>query len=115
MLNFSVKKMRKVDMPFGEGHRLKVRNWCFLIVLLQFLDPSIYSDAFRSLRVKKGKGDVVADIMKYAWEAIKQNNLSSIRQYIEVFLIKFILKFPDLALSDPAFFQILLDPKVTRP
>lgn len=115
MLNFSVRKMRKVEMPFGEGHRLKVRNWCFLIVLLQLLDAAIYTEAFRSQRVARGKGDVVADVLKYAWEAIKQHNLSSIRQYIEVFLIKFILKFPDLALSDPAFFQILLDPKITRP
>lgn len=57
----------------------------------------------------------MAEILKHSWEAIKQQNLPSIRQYIEIFIIKFVLKFPDLALSDPQFYKILLDPKVTKP
>jgi hypothetical protein len=115
LLNFNSKKMRKVEMPYGEGHRMKLRNWCFLIVLLQMLDPAVYTEEFRRHRLEQGHGDIVADVLKYSWEAIKQNSLASIRQYIEVFIIKFILKFPDLCLSDPSFFTILLDPKVTRP
>jgi len=114
-MNFNSKKMKKVDCPFGEGHRLKLRNWCFLLCLLQLLDPEVYTEEFRRRRVAMGRGDIVADVLKGVWEVIKQNNLASIRQYIEVFMIKFILKFPDLALSDPSFFQILLDPKITRP
>lgn len=107
--------MKKCEQPYGEGHRLKVRNWQFMLVLLQLLDPAIYTESYRQHRVDQGHGDIVGETVLRCWDAIKQNNLASIRQYIEVFIIKVILKFPDVALNDPKFIQTMLDPKISKP
>jgi len=35
--------------------------------------------------------------------------LPPVRQYLEVFAVKFCLMYPDVALADPEFFKVLLD------
>lgn len=45
-LNFSP-KYEKADMPFSEKHRVKLRAWQTLIVLIEFLDPALYNQHFR--------------------------------------------------------------------
>ena len=52
--------------------------------------------------------------MENLWLILKQDYVPSIRQYIEIFTIKFILRFPDIALEDPRFSTTLLDPKAHR-
>ena len=37
-INFNP-KYEKADMPYSERHRVKVRAWQTLIVLIEFLDP----------------------------------------------------------------------------
>ena len=52
--------------------------------------------------------------MENLWLILKKNFVPSIRQYIEIFSIKFILRFPDVALEDPRFSSTLLDPKAHK-
>ena len=41
-LNYSIKFV-KASMPYSDGHRLKVRAWQTLVVLLEYLDPAVYT------------------------------------------------------------------------
>ena len=43
------------------------------------------------------------------------NHMASNRQYIEVFMVKVILRFPDVAIADPKFFSTMLDPRISKP
>lgn len=61
-----------------------------------------------------GKEDIVLVVMANLWAIIKKDFVPSIRQYIEIFSIKFMLRFPDVALEDPQFYSCLLDPKAHR-
>ena len=45
------------------------------------------------------------------WDVLKLNHVPSVRQYVELFTLKFVVRFPDVALADPKFFTTLLDPK----
>eukprot|EP00351_Strombidinopsis_sp_SopsisLIS2011_P003980 CAMPEP_0116875632 /NCGR_PEP_ID=MMETSP0463-20121206/7666_1 /TAXON_ID=181622 /ORGANISM="Strombidinopsis sp, Strain SopsisLIS2011" /LENGTH=51 /DNA_ID=CAMNT_0004521615 /DNA_START=3677 /DNA_END=3832 /DNA_ORIENTATION=+ len=45
-VNFE-KRYEKADIPYGDKHRFKIRVWQFLIVMLQLLDPQVYTDEFR--------------------------------------------------------------------
>lgn len=46
---------------------------------------------------------------------MQKDFVPSVRQYIEMFTIKFILRFPETALEDPNFSKVLLDPKSHKP
>ncbi len=81
--NYS-KSYEKSSMPYSEGHRVKVRAWQTLVVLLEFLDPSSYP----------GTPEFIALVNKHMWKIIGLNNLQSIRAYIEIFMIKFALMYP---------------------
>ena len=86
-----------------------------LLVMLQLLDPAVYTPAFREERARKtGQEDIVLEILNTLWEIIRHDFVPSIRQYIEIFAIKFILCFPDVALEDPKFSKTLLDPKAHK-
>ena len=41
-LNYNI-KFEKASMPYSDGHRVKVRAWQTLVVLLEYLDPATYS------------------------------------------------------------------------
>jgi len=45
-INFSP-KYEKADMPYSEKHRVKLRAWQTLIVLIEFIDPLLYNQHFR--------------------------------------------------------------------
>ena len=86
-----------------------------MLVMLQLLDAAVYTPAFREERVRKtGKEDIIVEILQALWEIIRHDFVPSIRQYIEIFTIKFILRFPDVALEDPKFSKTLLDPKAHK-
>ena len=53
--------------------------------------------------------------MNQLWDLITLNHVPSVRQYVELFALKFICRFPDVALSDTKFFDILLDPAQNKP
>ena len=53
-------------------------------------------------------------IFRFLWDILKRDFVPSIRQYIEIFSIKMILRFPDVALEDPKFSATLLDPKAHK-
>jgi len=106
---------RKCDHPWSDSHRLGIRIWQMLLVLIQLLDPTVYTPAYREERVRTtGKEDIVLFVLGKLWEIIKCDFVPSIRQYIEMFTIKFILRFPDVALEDPKFSKTLLDPKAHK-
>ena len=92
-----------------------MRYWQFLLVMIQLLDPKIYTPAFRQARVAKTGQDIILVVMASLWKIIKKDFVPSVRQYIEIFSIKFMLRFPDVALDDPEFHSCLLDPKVHKP
>jgi hypothetical protein len=92
-------------MPYSDGHRVKVRAWQTLVVLLEYLDPSTYS---RFPHHQK----FIATLNQYLWKVIGLNHLPSIRSYIEIFMIKFSLMYPQYSIEDPAFIKTLLDPNV---
>ena len=52
--------------------------------------------------------------MEKLWQILKHDFVPSIRQYIEIFSIKFMLRFPDVALEDERFSQTLLNPKAHK-
>lgn len=43
-LNYTI-KYEKASMPYSDGHRMKVRAWQTIVVLLEYIDPvkSIYN------------------------------------------------------------------------
>ena len=43
---------KKCDHPWSDSHRLGIRIWQFLLVMLQLLDPAIYTPAFREQRAQ---------------------------------------------------------------
>jgi len=114
-VNFDKLRMLKSDQPYSEAHRIKLRTWQFLLVVLQFLDPAVYTPEFRQARVEAGNDDIILYMTAKLWEVSKLSHLPSIRQHIEVFAVKFCLRFPDVTLSDPKFFSTLLDPKLSKP
>jgi len=78
-----------------------MRHWHFLLVMIQLLDPTLYTPAFRQERVAKTGQDIVLVVMSSLWKILKKDFVPSVRQYIEIFSIKFMLRFPDVALDDP--------------
>ena len=62
------------------AHRLSIRHWQFLLVMLQLLDPSIYTPAYRQERAAKtGKEDIVLVVMANLWGIIKKDFVPSVR------------------------------------
>ena len=109
--NFNNKIMSRAEQPYSEGHRMRVRTWQFLLVMLQLLDPEVYTPAYREYRTEKVGYDIVKEIQENLWNVISLNHVPTIRQYLEIFTIKFILKFPDDTITDTLFYKTLLDPK----
>jgi hypothetical protein len=54
----------------------------------------------------------VNEIDKELWITIKQSHIPSIRQYIEVFTIRFCLNFPKETIGTPKFMETLLNANV---
>lgn len=107
-------KYEKADMPYSEKHRVKVRVWQTLVVLLEFLDPNLYTYEFRKLRQVHTKKDLIVDFNKHLWKIVALNHLPTVRQYIEIVAIKFTMCYPSISLEDPLFIKTLLDPN-TKP
>ena len=91
-------------MNYSEPHRTKLRMWQTCIVLVQLLDPKIYTPEFRSSRPR----DIIPMVNEIIWKVIKLNNVPSLRQYIEIFTVRFILAFPEVAI-EPYLLNTLLD------
>ena len=50
------------------------------------------------------------------WHILRQNHLPNVRQYMEIFTIKFVMRFPDLTLNeDSMFYETCLDTKSEKP
>ena len=75
-----------------------VRTWQFLVLMIQLLNPEVYTEQYRMERVSRSGFDVIQFTIECLWKIIKMNHVPTVRQYIEIFAIKFILNFPDLVL-----------------
>jgi hypothetical protein len=103
-LNYSIKFV-KASMPYSDGHRLKVRAWQTLVVLLEYLDPAVYTRLPHHARF-------LAAVNQQLWKVIALNHLPSIRAYIDIVMIKFSLMYPQYSIEDPNFIKTLLDPNI---
>lgn len=99
-------------MPYSDKHRTKVRLWQFLIVCLQQLDPLLYTPEFRQLRLKHSSRDIIVEVNNNLWKILCLNNIASVRQYIEIFAIRFTISFPSLTIENPNFIKTLLHPNL---
>lgn len=105
------RRFDKASMPYGDAHRVKVRAWQTLVVVLDFLDPqATYSN--RELIAKHTGRDIIADVNNLLWKVISLNHLPSVRAYIEIVVIRFSLTHPELSIQDPHFVKTLLDPNI---
>src|SRR3569833_2765743 len=102
-------KYEKTDMPYSDKHRVKVRLWQFILVVLQLLDPKLYTKEFRQLRKQQSGRDVILEVNDRLWRLLKLNFISSIRQYVDIFSIRFILSYPKETIDDHHFAKTLLD------
>ncbi|CDW83820.1 rrna methylase family [Stylonychia lemnae] len=110
-INFQAKYIL-ADMPYSEKHRVKVRSWQTLIVLMEFFEPALYSPSFRQMRVQQSGRDIVALFNEKFWKIVGMNHLSSVRQFIEIVAIKFTKMYPELSIENPLFIKTLLDPNI---
>ncbi len=102
------KRFQKAQMPYSDAHRVKVRSWQTLVVVLDFLDPlTIYKPSRRHQL-----GDAIGEVNKALWDVIGLNHLPTVRHYIEVVAIRFSLAHPGLVLEDPKFIKSLLSPNM---
>mmetsp|Transcript_15937 Transcript_15937/g.26858 ORF Transcript_15937/g.26858 Transcript_15937/m.26858 type:complete len:171 (-) Transcript_15937:939-1451(-) len=99
-------------MPYSQQFREKLRIWQSLIVFLELLDPQVYSEQFRAQRQAFSGFDVIQIINTELWKAIKANHVPTIRQYIEIFTVKFCLRYPAQTVGTDVFVEKLLDPNV---
>lgn len=76
------------------------------------MDPQIYTVEFRSHRKQICGFDIIETINGHLWHSIKQSHIPSVRQYIEVFTVKFSLAFPNDTIGQPFFIGTLLNPNV---
>ena len=105
------KQYNKSSSPYSESHRIKVRCWQTIVVLLDFLDPkTIYTPELRQYYSAQFGRDLIVEVNKHLWKAIELNHLPSVRGYIEIVIIKFALLYPELSIEDPKFIKTLLDP-----
>jgi hypothetical protein len=111
-INFD-KRYEKASMPYSDAHRVKVRAWQSLVVMLDFVDPNtIYREDLRAqMRAYTGR-DIIEEINKVLWKVVSLNHLATVRCYIEIVVIKFSLANPNLTIQDPQFVKTLLDPNV---
>ena len=106
------RRMDRSEQPWSDGFRLKMRTWQFLLIMIQLLDNSIYTPAFRQARVEStGEDDILNMVMANLWLILKEDCVPAIRQYMEIYTIKFMLSFPDVAIEGENFSKVLLDPK----
>lgn len=65
------------------------------------------------MRIEQTNGrDIVNEVNDRVWRIFKQSNIPSIRQYMEIFAIKYITNFPNETIEDPNFVKTLLDPNL---
>lgn len=110
-INFD-KAYLQADMPYSEKHRVKVRGWQTIIVIMEFFNPALYDTLFRSLRQQQSNVDVIQIFNEKFWKIVGMNHLSSVRQYIEIVAIKFTKMYPELSIQNPLFIKTLLDPNI---
>lgn len=83
-LNLDKKQMAKSDQPFSEPHRIKLRTWQMLMILQPIInDAGIHPQQ-----------STLEDINSTIWPILKQNHLQNIRQYMECFTIRFVMRYP---------------------
>ncbi|XP_022735884.1 uncharacterized protein LOC111289259 isoform X8 [Durio zibethinus] len=70
---------KELYKKYSAIHRRKIRAWQMICVLSQFVDDDIVGEVIHCLNI-----------------ALYRNNLPSVRQYLETFLINIYLKFPYL-------------------
>ena len=99
-------------MPYSEKHRVKVRCWQTIIVLMEFLDPQLYNVNFRKMRLQQSNRDIIALFNERFWKIVGMNHLSSVRQFIEIVAIKFTKMYPEITVENPLFIKTLLDPNI---
>jgi len=112
-LNYSI-KYEKAMMPYSEAHRMKVRAWQSIVVLLEYIDPvrSIYNQPFRQARQQLTGEDFIRVVNGHLWKSVGMNHLPSIRSYIEIVMVRFALMYPEYSVEDPTFVKTLLDANV---
>lgn len=96
-INFD-KAYLQADMPYSEKHRVKVRCWQTIIVIMEFFNPTLYDTLFRSLRQQQSSVDVIQIFNEKFWKIVGMNHLSSVRQYLEIVAIKFTKMYPELSI-----------------
>lgn len=64
------KKYEKCDMPYSEKHRIKIRLWQLMIVLMEHLDPKLYTKEFRKFRIDQTNGDLIGEANILLWKAL---------------------------------------------
>ena len=98
--------MAKSDQPFSEAHRLKLRTWQFLIVMQNLINDPVYQPDIETLK----------SVNQSLWPILKQNHLQSVRQYMETFTIKFVMRYPEMTLQEGSvFYDTCLDSSITKP
>lgn len=111
-LNKDLDKNAQHAMPYSEEHRQKLRVWQSLLVFLQLLDPTIYTLAFREVRKQHSGIDIVDKLNTELWLAVQTYAIPSVRQYIDVFSVRFCVAFPTISLSSESFQKTMLDPNM---
>ena len=105
-------KNLRADLPYSDKHRLKTRLWQTLVVLIELLEPEVYTPEFRQLRVQLTGRDIISEFNNRLWKIVGLAHVNTIRQYIEIVSIKFTLQYPELSIENPLFLKTLLDPNI---
>lgn len=99
------KAFGKADQPYSESHRYKIRTWQFLVML-----QSIFTQDYQA------NPSFVEEINQLLWPILRQNHVTNVRQYIEVFTMKFVTKFPEVTMAEGSlFYDTCLDMSIAKP
>ena len=105
-LNLDKKQMAKSDQPFSEPHRIKLRTWQMLMIVQPIIINADVHPHEKTLE----------DINNTIWPILKQNHLQNIRQYMECFTIKFVMRYPQLTLNETSkFYETCLETQAAKP
>lgn len=102
----SLKMFDKARMPYTDAFRYKLRVWQSLIVFVPLFEPKIYADPdFVKLRPQGNQ------ILKYItdefWKYFQLHSVPAIRQYMEIFAIKFTTMYPELSVEQHLLSTVL--------
>ena len=107
-------KNLRADLPYSDKDRLKAILQQTLVVLIELLEPEVYTPEFRQLRVQLTGRDIISEFNNRLCKIFGLTHVKTIRQYIEIASIKFTLQYPELSIENPLFLKTLLDPNIKR-